>query len=129
MSFPIVERSSHFFFSLLFSLPAAAASPLPRDSRFLTLPINRTLYRDGLIDPCTHFVGYARSALTTEVLVERIRGSIKVSGEQEKELFEKFLSRCTYVSGDYSHAVSVFLFLSFSFYFLPFLFFCLISVE
>lgn len=45
---------------------------------FPMCPSKRLLYRDGLLPPGTKFVGYARSAMTTEDLRARINPFLKV---------------------------------------------------
>lgn len=59
------------------------------------------LYRDQLIPKRTSIVGYARSKLSMEDLTTNITKYIKLKSDSEKKMFEKFISRNSYIDGSY----------------------------
>lgn len=66
-----------------------------------TYPAIFDLYRHGFIGEETYVVGYARSKMTLDDFKKRISQRFNVK-ENEKDLVQRFLSRCTYVSGLYN---------------------------
>ncbi|CAF0854497.1 unnamed protein product [Adineta steineri] len=62
-----------------------------------------SLYRDGLVPENIHFIGYARSQLTTEKIFENAHKYMKVK-DDEHEAYEKFLKLNSYVPGSYDKA-------------------------
>ncbi|CAF1175747.1 unnamed protein product [Adineta steineri] len=58
------------------------------------------LYRDGFIPEGTHFIGYARSQITTEKIFENAAKYMKVK-DNEHDLYEKFVKLNSYVAGSY----------------------------
>ncbi|XP_064607109.1 glucose-6-phosphate 1-dehydrogenase-like isoform X2 [Liolophura sinensis] len=58
------------------------------------------LYRDGLLPPETHFVGYARSKLSVQDIFKKAEPFMKVKkGEEAK--YEEFQKKNKYVQGSY----------------------------
>eukprot|EP00038_Savillea_parva_P007783 m.172503 g.172503 ORF g.172503 m.172503 type:complete len:541 (+) comp13550_c0_seq1:148-1770(+) len=63
-------------------------------------PVLWKLYDHGLLSENSAIVGYARSDMTHESLVERIRPYLKVP-DDKKDKVEKFLAKCLYFKGTY----------------------------
>ena len=99
---------------------SCAPTPTPPTSPH---PLRRQLFKSGHLDDSTLFVGtppppaappslpvlspsptrtqgYARSALTAEALIERVRPFLKVAAEDEGR-FRAFSERCVYCQGAY----------------------------
>eukprot|EP00035_Acanthoeca_spectabilis_P006058 m.119992 g.119992 ORF g.119992 m.119992 type:complete len:563 (-) comp13331_c0_seq1:107-1795(-) len=68
-------------------------------------PVLWKLYDHELLAPSTAIVGYARSDMTNEQLVERLRPFIKVK-EEKKAKLEEFFSKCLYFKGGYDSETS-----------------------
>eukprot|EP00049_Salpingoeca_infusionum_P010057 m.170384 g.170384 ORF g.170384 m.170384 type:complete len:517 (+) comp14530_c0_seq1:223-1773(+) len=69
-------------------------------------PVLWSLFMHKLIPDDTFFVGYARSALTHEALVERLRPYLKASTDEDKARLEVFLGKLLYVQGKYDELES-----------------------
>mmetsp|Transcript_146212 Transcript_146212/g.207298 ORF Transcript_146212/g.207298 Transcript_146212/m.207298 type:complete len:542 (+) Transcript_146212:89-1714(+) len=63
-------------------------------------PVLWKLFDHGLLAHCAAIVGYARSDMTHEQLVERIKPYIKVAEGKEAKLAQ-FLDKCVYFRGTY----------------------------
>eukprot|EP00056_Hartaetosiga_gracilis_P010205 m.149590 g.149590 ORF g.149590 m.149590 type:complete len:614 (-) comp13271_c1_seq19:1305-3146(-) len=63
-------------------------------------PVLWKLFRNGHLDDDTLLIGYARSKLTQQALVERIQPYLEIEEGEEKK-FEQFASMCDYFSGTY----------------------------
>ena len=71
-------------------------------------PVLWSLYKHDLIDrKNTKFIGYARSKLSHDDLVGRIKPFLKASGEEEEKLLAEFLDRQEYVAGQYDQQVGM----------------------
>ncbi|KAH3901548.1 glucose-6-phosphate dehydrogenase SCDLUD_003045 [Saccharomycodes ludwigii] len=71
-------------------------------SKKKTFPALFGLYREGYLDESTKIFGYARSKLDDESLRSRIKPFLKkIHGDKDNEKVEKFLSKISYVSGQY----------------------------
>eukprot|EP00037_Helgoeca_nana_P028694 m.339358 g.339358 ORF g.339358 m.339358 type:complete len:591 (+) comp27814_c1_seq19:108-1880(+) len=68
-------------------------------------PVLWKLYDHGLLSESAAIVGYARSDMTQDALVERLRPFIKVSADKQDKL-ERFFSKCVYFKGAYDTAGS-----------------------
>lgn len=68
-----------------------------------TFPALFGLYREGVLDPSTKIIGFARSKLTREELRKRIEPNLKLPRGPEKEGAKvgEFFEKITYVSGPY----------------------------
>eukprot|EP00729_Bicosta_minor_P016638 gene16638-4456_t len=70
-------------------------------------PVLWSLYRKKLVASTTRIIGYARSKLTQQDLVSRIRPFLASKVQKADEaLFEEFLSQCQYFAGGYDSAES-----------------------
>ncbi|CAG2107644.1 unnamed protein product [Medioppia subpectinata] len=64
------------------------------------------LFRDRLIPKQTVIIGYARTKLTVDELKTNISKYIKLKDDSEKEKFEKFIAKNSYVSGAYDESAA-----------------------
>lgn len=64
-----------------------------------------SLYCQGLLSREFYIIGYARSTLSREELLEKIKPNLScryVTGEAAERAKQEFFSRCTYLSGQYN---------------------------
>ncbi|KAI9014918.1 glucose-6-phosphate dehydrogenase [Gaertneriomyces semiglobifer] len=66
-----------------------------------TYPALFGLYKMNFLPPHADIIGYARSHIEIEDFKKRISSRIKVANDEEKKQLKEFLSRCTYISGQY----------------------------
>eukprot|EP00037_Helgoeca_nana_P028696 m.339373 g.339373 ORF g.339373 m.339373 type:complete len:561 (+) comp27814_c1_seq21:1191-2873(+) len=68
-------------------------------------PVLWKLYDHGLLAESAAIVGYARSSMTQQELIDRISPYIKVAEGKQAKL-QKFLSKCVYFKGTYDEEAS-----------------------
>ena len=61
----------------------------------------RALFRDELIPKQTAIVGYARSALSIDDLINNISKHIKLKNKKEEDKFKEFVKYNVYLQGSY----------------------------
>ncbi|KAI9093008.1 glucose-6-phosphate dehydrogenase [Phlyctochytrium arcticum] len=71
-----------------------------------TYPALFGLYKNKFLPPNTDVVGYARSHIELDEFRKRISSKVKVNNDEEKNLLQEFLQKCTYTSGNYDDAAS-----------------------
>lgn len=68
-------------------------------------PVLWGLFRDGLVDPRSPVVGYARSQISRSELIAKIHPYLPATKETQAKL-DLFLENCSYITGSYDEAAA-----------------------